>query len=46
MPFWLWALKNILDSYCSFGHRIDSWLKANGAHALFPTIEVNNADRQ
>ena len=32
------------DSYCSFGHRIDSWLKANGAHALFATIEVNNAD--
>lgn len=32
------------DSYCSFGHKIDTWLKKNHAHALFNTIEVNNAD--
>ena len=32
------------ESYCSFGHRINSWLKENNAHALFETIEVNNAN--
>lgn len=32
------------DSYCSFGHRIDQWLKQSGAQQLFATIEVNNAN--
>lgn len=32
------------DTYCSFGHKIASWLKQNQATALFSTIEVNNAD--
>ncbi len=32
------------DSYCSFGHRIDAWLQHNDAHALFNTIEVDNAN--
>jgi len=31
------------DTYCSFGHAVDAWLKTNGAHALFNTIEVDNA---
>lgn len=30
------------DTYCSFGHRIDSWLKQSGAQQLFTTVEVNN----
>ena len=32
------------ETYCSFGHRIDTWLKQNGAQQLFATIEVNNAN--
>ena len=32
------------DTYCSFGHRIDQWLKANAATALFPVIEVDNSN--
>lgn len=32
------------ESYCSFGHKIAAWLKHNQAHALFKTIDVNNAD--
>ena len=31
------------DTYCSFGHAVDAWLKTNGAHALFDTVEVDNA---
>lgn len=31
------------ETYCSFGHRIDAWLKQSGAQQLFATIEVNNA---
>src|SRR5690606_39470063 len=34
------------DSYCSFGHRIDQWLKQNGAHQFFTTIEVDNANNE
>jgi sulfite reductase (NADPH) flavoprotein alpha-component len=30
------------ETYCSFGHRIDHWLKQSGAQQLFTTIEVNN----
>ena len=30
------------DTYCSFGHRIDRWLKQSGAQQLFTTVEVNN----
>lgn len=36
--------KEYLDSYCSFGHAIAAWLKQNQAHALFDTIEVDNAN--
>ena len=32
------------DTFCSFGHRIDAWLQANGAVQLFSTIEVNNGN--
>jgi sulfite reductase (NADPH) flavoprotein alpha-component len=32
------------DTYCSFGHRIDQWLKQNAARQLFNTIEVDNAN--
>ncbi len=31
------------ETFCSFGHRIDTWLKQSGAQPLFATIEVNNA---
>ncbi|MGN2485484.1 PepSY domain-containing protein [Acinetobacter calcoaceticus] len=34
--------KEYPDTYCSFGHAVDAWLKTNGAHALFNTIEVDN----
>ena len=32
------------DHYCRFGHTIAAWLQRNQAHALFNTIEVNNAN--
>ena len=32
------------DTFCSFGHRIDAWLQANGAVQLFSTIEVDNGN--
>jgi len=34
------------DTFCSFGHEIDAWLKKNGAQQLFATIEVDNANNQ
>lgn len=36
--------KEYPDTYCSFGHAVDAWLKTNGAHALFSTIEVDNVN--
>lgn len=36
--------KEYPESYCQFGRRIASWLRANGAQALFETIEVDNAN--
>ncbi|UGQ26944.1 PepSY domain-containing protein [Acinetobacter calcoaceticus] len=36
--------KEYPDTYCSFGHAVDAWLKTNGAHALFNTIKVDNAN--
>lgn len=38
--------KEYLDTFCSFGHRIDQWLKNNGAQQLFATIEVDNASNE
>lgn len=32
------------DHYCAFGHRIDQWLRHQGATALFDVIEVDNGD--
>ena len=32
------------ETFCSFGHRIDQWLKKSGAKQLFDTIEVNNTN--
>lgn len=32
------------DNYCAFGHRIDQWLRHQGATALFDVIEVDNGD--
>lgn len=32
------------DTFCSFGHRIDTWLQTNGAVQLFSTIEVDNGN--
>ncbi|TCB54886.1 PepSY domain-containing protein [Acinetobacter terrestris] len=34
------------DTFCSFGHEIDAWLKQNGAQQLFATIAVDNANHQ
>ncbi|MEQ1065975.1 PepSY domain-containing protein [Acinetobacter sp. XH1741] len=36
--------KEYPDTYCSFGHTVDAWLKNNGAKAYFDTIEVDNAN--
>lgn len=32
------------DNYCAFGHRIDQWLRHQGATALFDVVEVDNGD--
>jgi sulfite reductase (NADPH) flavoprotein alpha-component len=32
------------DNYCAFGHRLDQWLRHQGATALFDVVEVDNAD--
>lgn len=31
-------------NFCAFGHRLDAWLARQGATALFPCIEVDDAD--
>ncbi|MCT6832413.1 MAG: sulfite reductase flavoprotein subunit alpha [Acinetobacter baumannii] len=36
--------KEYPETYCSFGHTVDEWLKNNGAKALFDIIEVDNAN--
>lgn len=36
--------KEYQNSYCSFGHAIDAWLKQSKAQALFDLIEVDNAN--
>ncbi|MEJ7579511.1 PepSY domain-containing protein [Acinetobacter baumannii] len=36
--------KEYPDTYCSFGHTVDEWLKNNGAKALFDIIEVDNVN--
>ena len=30
--------------FCAFGHRLDAWLRGNGAQPLFDLVEVDNAD--
>ena len=30
--------------FCAFGHQLDVWLRQHGAHPLFDTVEVDNAD--
>jgi sulfite reductase (NADPH) flavoprotein alpha-component len=32
------------DNYCAFGHRLDQWLRHQGAKALFDVVEVDNGD--
>ena len=32
------------NNYCAFGHRLDQWLRHQGATALFDVIEVDNGD--
>lgn len=34
------------ESYCFFGHLIETWLLKNQAHAMFNLIEVDNSDAQ
>lgn len=38
--------KEYAETYCSFGHAIDAWLKNNKAHAFFDVIEVDNANKE
>ena len=33
-------------NFCSFGQRIDAWLKASGAHALFDIVQVDQMQQQ
>lgn len=30
--------------FCGFGRALDGWLRHNGAHAIFPAIEVDNGN--
>ncbi len=30
--------------FCAFGHQLDTWLRRQGAHPLFDTVEADNAD--
>lgn len=32
------------DNFCAFGHRVDRWLRHQGAIALFDVVEVDNGD--
>jgi sulfite reductase (NADPH) flavoprotein alpha-component len=32
------------DDFCGFGHKLDRWLQASGAQALFDLIEVDSED--
>jgi sulfite reductase (NADPH) flavoprotein alpha-component len=32
------------DNFCAFGHRLDSWLRRQGAVPLFDVVEVDNGD--
>ena len=32
------------DNFCAFGHRVDQWLRHQGASALFDVVEVDNGD--
>ncbi len=34
------------QNYCAFGRQLDDWLRASGARARWPRIDVNNADPQ
>lgn len=36
--------KEYSESYCAFGHQLNDWLTQCGATALFPLIEVSNAE--
>jgi len=32
------------DNFCAFGHRLDTWLRHQGAAAMFDVVEVDNGD--
>lgn len=32
------------DNFCAFGHRLDRWLRHQGARTLFDVVEVDNGD--
>lgn len=32
------------DNFCAFGHRLDHWLRHQGAKSLFDVVEVDNGD--
>lgn len=37
--------KEYPETYCTFGHRLDNWLKENNAKAVFNLIEVDNSNK-
>lgn len=37
--------KEYPETYCTFGHQMSQWLNNNQANAVFPTIEVDNANK-
>lgn len=34
------------DTFCGFGHQVNTWLKQSGARPLFELIEVNNGNTE
>lgn len=42
MACWRWAIVNMIAT--AFGHRLDAWLRHQGARPLFDLIEVDNGD--
>ncbi|OUY06066.1 PepSY domain-containing protein [Acinetobacter populi] len=37
--------KEYPETYCTFGHRLDNWLKENNAKAVFNLVEVDNSNK-
>lgn len=37
--------KEYPETYCTFGHRLDKWLKENNAEPIFNLVEVDNSNK-